>query len=217
MLLAKEIPNYGMKCSTELEHNIATLIAEENITRVVETGSYVGIGTTKAVLKGFRLLGLEYEFISIEVNPDYYKQAVANNLGTNATFLNGLSIPRYLEPIDISFDGVPDNIIVDHLSHQYEKYRTEINFNVPDDLLAVACRINPELIILDSAGHLGYIELQYTLKLMAGKSYYLILDDIGHVKHYHSMQFINERPDEFEVIWQSPDDELHRSAIIKVK
>jgi hypothetical protein len=217
MLLANTIKGYGMKCSKELEHNITTLIVEENITKVVETGSYLGLGTTKAVLKGMKLLDLEYEFISIEVNPEYHKQAVNNNIGSSATFLNGLSIPRHLEPIDISFDGVPDNIIVDHLSHNYEKYRSEIKYNVPDDMLAVACRINPELIILDSAGHIGYIELQYVLGLMNGKSYWLILDDIGHVKHYYSMQYIKERPDEFDVVWESSDDELHRSAIIKVK
>jgi len=105
---------------------------------------------------------------------------------------------------------------VDHLSNQYENYRTEIKHNVPDDMLAVACRINPELIILDSAGHLGFIELQYTLGLMSGKSFYLVLDDIGHVKHYHSMEYIRSMPNQFEIIWESSTDELHRSAIIKV-
>jgi len=216
MLLASTIKNYGMSCATELQHNITTLIAEETITRVVETGTYLGLGTTKAVLKGMKLHAMDFEFISIEVNPNHHKQASANNIGSGAIFWNGLSIPRAIEPIDISFD-VPANIIVDHTSENYDLYKQELIFDVPDNLLERACKIDPELVILDSAGHIGFIEFKYLLSLMAGKEYWLILDDTGHVKHYHSLQYIKAMPEQFDLIWESDEDELHRSAIIKVK
>lgn len=214
MLIANQLKGYGMSCSTDLQHNITTLIAEETITRVVETGTYLGLGTTKAVLKGMKLHGMEFEFVSIEVNPHTHKQAVANNIGSGVAILNGLSIPRALEPINISFD-VPENIIVDHVD--LNNYKQELIFDVPDNLLQKACDINPELVILDSAGHIGFIEFKYLLSLMKDKEYWLILDDTGHVKHYHSLQYIKEMPEQFELIWESPEDELHRAAIIKVK
>jgi hypothetical protein len=214
MRIAKDIKGYGMTCSTELQHNIATLIAEETITRVVETGSYLGLGTTKAVLKGMKLHGMDYEFISIEVNPDHHAQAEANNIGTKVQFLNGLSIPKILEPVNITFD-VPDHVIVDHAPGEYHKYLNETKHRVPDDMLKKACKIKPELVILDSAGYVGFIEFKYLMELIPSDPFWLVLDDIGHVKHYTTMMFIKEHPERFEVIWESSDDELHRAAIIK--
>lgn len=220
MRIASEIPNYGMSCATDLQHHITTLVGQEVLTKVIETGTYLGLGTTKAVLKGMRIHEMEFDFISIEVNPEHFRQAIANNIGVDGLhLLHGLSIPKSKLPIDTTFN-VPDHVIVDHQAPVRAKmYHKEVNFNVDDCLLKRAIDSmggEPELIILDSAGHIGLIEFKYMMELMNGKEFWLVLDDIGHVKHYESFEIIQSNPEKFDIIWQSDPGEIHRSAIIKV-
>lgn len=217
MLIAENIKGYTMTCSTELEHNITSLIANETITKVIETGTYLGMGTTKAVLKGFKIHGFDANLISIEVNPEFHAQAMYNNRGEmGLDLLNGLSIPRSMRPTSITFD-VPDNIIVDYTDKdRVKKYSDEIDFEVEDCLLERAVNAfdgKPELVILDSAGHIGLIEFKYLMSLVGDEPFWLILDDTGHVKHYNTLQLIKSMP-EHTIIWES--DELHKAAIIKI-
>jgi len=217
MLLASNIPDYGMTCTTELQHQITSLIIQENITRVIETGSFLGLGTTKAVLKGLTQLGLDYKFISIEVNPSFYKQAKANNIGTQVQFINALSIPRSLEPINFTTEGLPDYVIIDHEDDKaLENYKQEINFKVPDSMLSLAVELKPELVILDSVGHCGLIEFKYLMTLLPHHEFYLVLDDINHVKHYQTMLLVESMPEKFEILWRTEKDLSHQAAIIKV-
>lgn len=208
---------YTMSATTELQHHITTLIAQETITKVVETGTYLGNGTTKAVLKGMRIHGFVYDFYSIECNPRHYREAIKNNAGQKVEFVLGKSLPKSLEPIDLSFD-VPENVFIDFTpATREEKYREEINFDVPDDRLGFILKdFKPELVILDSAGNLGLSEFKYLTELLKDHSYYLILDDIQHIKHYYSMEIVKSQPETYEVIWESEQDELHRAAIIRV-
>lgn len=220
MRIASEIPNYGTEVAEDLRSKIVELIYSETITKVVETGTYKGTGTTRAVLEGMMKHGFDYEFYSIEVNPKYASEATLNNIHAKGlTVLNGLSIGRPHLPIDTTFAGVPDHIIVDHHPENRQKlYNKEIQFAVPDHMLTYAVtRLNnePELVILDSAGHMGLIEFKYLMELLPHHSFYLALDDIGHVKHYKSFELIKSNPEKFEVLWES--DIAHKSAIIKVK
>jgi len=213
MRLAKDIKGYKMTSTSEFNHNLTTLIAQETITRVIETGSYLGNGTTKAVLKGFKLHDFEYKFISLEVNPEYYKSALANNIGSGILFINALSVPRKMIPVSITIDA-PDYVIVDHLN--LSNYSNEIQYDVPDSMLNLAVELKPELVILDSAGHLGLIEFNYLMSLLPSHEFYLALDDINHIKHYHTMELIKQNQDKFQIIWQSQTDQDHQSSIIQV-
>ena len=56
------------------------------------------------------------------------------------------------------------------------------------------------LIILDSAAGIGFYEFLQVKKLMGNKKYYLVLDDIDHLKHYRSWQHIENNPEEFKLI-----------------
>ena len=56
------------------------------------------------------------------------------------------------------------------------------------------------LIILDSAAGIGFYEFLQVKKTMAQKSYYLVLDDIDHLKHFRSRLYIQNNPQEFELI-----------------
>lgn len=218
MRIASEIPNYGMSCATDLKHNITTLVGEEVITKVIETGTFQGLGTTKAVLNGMRAHGMEYDFISLEPNPEHYRQALANNIGASGLhILNGYSIKKEMVPTDFTFD-VPAHIIVDHKEKDRDAlYRKELSFNVDYDLLPHAINAFnglPELVILDSAGAVGFIEFKYLMSLLPTHEFWLVLDDIRHVKHYNSFEVIKSTPEKFQIYWESEGD--HASAIIKV-
>ncbi len=48
------------------------------------------------------------------------------------------------------------------------------------------------LVLLDSAGGIGYLEFQLVMKIMDGRSFFLILDDIHHLKHFRSYKTVKE-------------------------
>ncbi len=60
---------------------------------------------------------------------------------------------------------------------------------------------NP-IILLDSAGGVGFLEFQTVLKLMGNKPYYLILDDVHHLKHFRSLKHIKNNS-AFEILEQN--------------
>lgn len=56
------------------------------------------------------------------------------------------------------------------------------------------------LIILDSAAGIGFYEFTQVMKEMENKSFILVLDDIHHLKHFRSKEFIKQNPEKFEMI-----------------
>lgn len=192
---------------------ISTIIREHKCKRIVETGSYLGEGTTKAIR---REMTPDMEVYSIEVNPEYHSIAIENNLNSGIYFVNGLSVPRPQLPVDTTFN-VPNHIIVDHYpKHRNDLYRKEVAFNVPDCLLKVVLEkwdYKPDFVILDSAGHLGLIEFKYLMS-MVKSGFFLALDDTNHVKHYETLQYCLSHPEKFKIIFQT--DEKFGSVIIKV-
>ncbi|OQA11995.1 MAG: hypothetical protein BWY67_00582 [Bacteroidetes bacterium ADurb.Bin397] len=218
MLIAEEVCKHGMSSTGEFASELTKLIADKGIIKVIETGTYLGQGTTKAVLDGMALHKKPFHFISIEVNPSFADQARKNTgkvLGLD--IWNGLSIPHSMKPTSLTWD-YPDHVIVDHQpNHRNALYIAELNHHVPDDMLKKAVEFmdgRPQLVILDSAGHIGSIEFQYLQSLTKG-SYFLALDDTNHVKHYHSMELIRSSPEKFEILFETSDK--FGSAIIHVK
>jgi hypothetical protein len=66
-------------------------------------------------------------------------------------------------------------------------------FHAGEDLLAKwLCEFKSfdPLIVLDSAGGIGYLEFSTVLKVMEGHPYLLLLDDICHLKHFRSYNYI---------------------------
>ena len=50
------------------------------------------------------------------------------------------------------------------------------------------------LIVLDSAGGIGWLEFQIVRETLGNQSYHILLDDINHVKHFRSYQAIQKDP-----------------------
>lgn len=70
----------------------------------------------------------------------------------------------------------------------------EASFVVPYDFLGICLHYsagNADLIVLDSSGHLGFIEFNYILSLLRSPCIF-VLDDTRHVKHFHSLKRIKE-------------------------
>ena len=56
----------------------------------------------------------------------------------------------------------------------------------------------PDFVLLDSGGHMGYVEFRYALPLIHGPCY-IALDDIYHVKHHRSFRELQNDP-RFELV-----------------
>jgi len=205
----------GTKIETESDfsRSIQRLFEKIRPKKIIETGTYLGTGTTTIIAETLRGLGLENQsmFYTIEVNPEYYSRAKehlsANSF--NITALNGLSIPRSVLPnmeqirkstvTNVKFD----DIFIDHKPDvRAELYYRETNFeNVPDNLLYLCLKsfnFKPDFVLLDSAGHMGHIEFKYLIEHLKGDCY-IALDDIYHIKHHESFRKIQSDP-RFKVI-----------------
>jgi hypothetical protein len=50
------------------------------------------------------------------------------------------------------------------------------------------------LVLLDSAGGVGFLEFKTVLQILEGSSFFIILDDIHHLKHFRSYAHIKSDP-----------------------
>lgn len=187
--------------------------------RIIETGTYLGTGTTRVITETLRDLGVAGAvFHSIEINPQHFTQAKANLRAAGlADFVNlqrGLSVPRQMLPtvaqIEASTVRQPeyDDIFVDHReARRAGLYFAETNFSdCPDDLLGrclSAFDNQPDFVLLDSGGHMGFIEFQYLIQRLAAPCL-IALDDIHHIKHHKSLQFMRRDP-RFELVVESKE------------
>jgi hypothetical protein len=190
----------------------------------IETGTFLGTGSTRFVAECMRRTGRPKSFVTMEVNFQNWCRAV-NNL-RHFAFVHcvwgcSVEIEQGLE--FIANDDMIQNhteyqdIYIDTLSNPGRFYADElrgiINFADGDKdpasvvgkerlwmgegLLARyldAHRDQTPLVILDSAGGIGLLEFNITSSLMKGNEYLLLLDDAHHVKHYRSLMAIKKDP-----------------------
>jgi len=183
------------------------IIKETKPRKIIETGTYLGEGTTTVIASAVRDFNIDLEkFYSIEVNPQYFRSAYIHlrNLGLLefVTLENGLSIYRKQLPNrdkirEMFLDTIwPDYVYIDHNKDiRVNKYFEETNFgDVPEGLL-ITCleklEQTPDLVLLDSGGHVGELEFDTLIPMLKGPCI-IALDDIYHVKHYNSLVKIKE-------------------------
>lgn len=205
----------SVEADTQFEAELRKLFRKIRPTKIIETGTYLGQGTTAIIWRALQDLKINADFTTIEVNPFYYHQAILyfehNRMQIKAEL--GLSIPRLILPnkeqIADKFvsNKEYEGIYYDFNEHERaELYFRETNFPVPDNLLYDAVyqyEFTPDFVLLDSSGHIGFIEFEYLINLIRGDCY-LMLDDIYHCKHYKSLQKIKSDP-HFEIIVESPE------------
>ena len=200
-------------------NNITDIFNKFKPSKIIETGTYLGTGTTAIIAEALRNLSIkDAKFYSIEVNPENYLEAKKNlterGLIGYVNLLNGVSIPRTLLPSieDIESTTVNsvqyDDIFVDHKeTERTVLYFSETNFpDVRDDLLGEKLRefnYKPDFILLDSAGSMGFIEFRYLVNKLKGDCI-IALDDIYHIKHHKSFRFMQSDP-RFRILGSSKE------------
>lgn len=174
---------------------------------MVESGTYIGLGSTQmlAKVKPRRLITIESDF-------ENYQEAVANL--AQYDFVEpywGLSVNReealaFIHQNDYSGDFYVDseNPIAFYTKEVAVKCYKE---NLLTELLTPLADSNP-LILLDSAGGIGFLEYSIVRQIMQNKPHTLILDDTHHVKHYRS------RIDALTVYNVLYDDQKHGRCIL---
>lgn len=202
---------------SDFARSIREIFTQYRPTKIIETGTYLGTGTTSVIASTLRQLGLnDTRFYSIEVNPQNIAQAQYNltqaGLAPFVRLCHGLSVPRSILPTveqieescvrNIEFD----DIFVDHREHNRATlYYQETNFDgVEEDLLGKALKAfddRPDFVILDSAGHMGFVEFSYLLEKLKGPCI-IALDDVYHIKHHKSFSRLKRDP-RFQVLADS--------------
>lgn len=176
--------------------------------KIVETGTFMGTGSTTIIARALKKFDYGAQFYSIECNPAFVNAAhthlIREGLRDYVQLLQGLSIPRKMLPsrdeILQWLDTMPRHLFDDlQRERQAADYVNETSYDGPDDLLRQVVVSNfggeLDLALLDSAGYLGHIEFKYLLSLLKPETEVIfILDDaINHVKHYHSRAYLKER------------------------
>jgi hypothetical protein len=177
--------DYTIQLNTlEFRSVVKELTAE--VDEVIETGTFHGDGSTRI----FADTG-KYVF-TIECN--YNNFVISNqNLATyeNVCVLHGLSLSK----ADLIKGLLNESFDLDvTYDSKYPKsfYMREISQNVVvDNALELLCNNDrKQLIFLDSAGGVGYLEYLWVMNLpneyLMNKI--LMLDDINHIKHYRSVK-----------------------------
>lgn len=186
---------------------IEELIITHQIEQIIETGSFDGLGSTKI----FAETGLSVK--SLECNYAHYLTAKQNlSEYPNAEIINGFSLNKQLMIDFIKNDGFLDdeeyykqnNILSDNKNNK-KFYTWELKNNsektLDDILLKLIDNDKNQLIFLDSAGGVGYLEFKevFKIKKQYVKNKLILLDDVFHIKHHRSHKFLIENNIPFEI------------------
>lgn len=184
---------------------------------LIETGTYLGRGSTTAICRALADNGLhQAQFVSIEANTTFYAQALEwfRSQRMNVVALRGLSVRRSSLPtrrqIQEQFveNKVPGIFYDYEDSNRADMYLQESRFPGDDALLYKTLREfnwRPDFVLLDSAGHLGMLEFKELNELVVpDHGYLLMLDDTNHCKHLRTLQIIRHSPD-WEILTESDE------------
>jgi hypothetical protein len=187
-----------------------------DISVVIETGTHKGTGSTKFLAETLAPEVLH----TVEVNLECFIEAKKNlarfpfvrpHWGCTVGIEHALrwmqNDPALLHP-----ENYPD-VWIDFMDDPIGNYSSEVRGSSKfrdypgwegEDLLSTLLsmyRDERPLIVLDSAGGMGWLEFQIMESCMMGLDYTLLLDDVKHVKHFRSLAWIENAKD-FELIDQ---------------
>lgn len=194
---------------SEFACRIGELFDQFTPRRIIETGTFLGEGTTKIIASLLKLKqARDTQFFSIECSAQNLATARKNlareGLTAFVDLIHGISVPRRLLPSselirEKYVETIEEaEIFVDHEEIvRVQRYFQETNFRgIPDDRLGFVLDLfenSPDFVLLDSGGHMGNIEFNYLINRLSAPCY-IALDDINHVKHRRSFLQIQRDP-----------------------
>lgn len=241
--LAMKLYSAAPKASITMiqDEKLSRLLAEMSsvipITHVLETGTHVGLGSTRFIAEILSLQPVPPQrFVTIEANYRSWRRAVANlKKFPFVTPLWGLSTSRQEALRFIRDDPALQNhreypdVFIDDVQDPVKFYSSEIagrlggnsrnpletirqfvdrrRFYAGEDLLAKwleAFRSHRPLIVLDSAGGVGYLEFKIVQRQMIAHPHFLLLDDICHLKHFRSVEHVHGNG-QFEILGENKE------------
>jgi len=213
-----------------LRQHLVELIARYRLDVAIETGTFLGLGSTRFIADAFLQVAPPKRLVTVEVNFANWCRAKANlrpypfidcRWGLSVALDRALEFLQHDEML-LNHQRYPD-IYIDNISDPVAAYSRELRgqaeelermplagrssdiaFNGKDYLfdgedvlsrLLQAHAGHTPLIVLDSAGGVGFLEFQIVLEKMAGKPFAILLDDSHHIKHYRSLQHIRGTAD----------------------
>jgi len=172
------------------------IILEVNPKIVVETGTLRGKGSTRIIANALLQLDHVATFFTIEVNPSRWDEIKENtnrylqNDKIDLKLICGLSVPRIMLP---TLEEIEQMLLEKSCKFDAKRFYNDVNQDVPDDWLGVILRMYvPDVIFLDSAGHMGFIEFNYVMQYMSKHPFILILDDVSTIKHWKTVEVLKE-------------------------
>lgn len=212
--------NIGMLHDEAIIDTLNNFVKDHTIDVIIETGTNLGLGSTKMLAEAFK--NKDIELHTIEVNYPIFLQAKENlKKYSSVTCHYGCSsgIKEAIDFIEkddaiLFHENYPDYFI-DSTSEPVKFYTKEIrgildlnrgkisrlkSFFKPtlkENLLPSLIEKNKNknlLIVLDSAGGTGKLEFEITKKSLIQKSFHVLLDDTHHLKHFRSIQEIKSDP-----------------------
>jgi hypothetical protein len=187
--------SYGIELSKDPEFEKVVRSLIDQVDEVIETGTYHGDGSTMI------FAGTGKPVKTIECN-GFRVNIARDNLEKfpNVEVIHAHSLPveemaEFIKKDDIYERDV--DIEVDGLGHSKELYMDEIGYVTEKDnvLWELINNDKKQIIFLDSAGGVGWMEFKYVMALSPEflKNKILMLDDIQHVKHYRSVLWLENQ------------------------
>jgi len=219
---------------------IESIINNNDINYIVESGTYIGTGSTRTIsdilakttknLKKFYTIEVDntffrkakknlkkYSFVEpiwgISVDPEVAinfvnsDEAIVNHQKYPDVFIDTLINPVefYTNEIKGQFSRLSVKpTLWDRIFKQKTLSEEKFQKNVFKDLLPKIKNSNP-IILLDSAGGIGWLEFKTVMEYMRNDPFIIILDDIHHLKHFRSLEYI-ENSEKFTIINKSIQD-----------
>lgn len=229
----QEYPHQSVSMSkdTLFKQVLTDLFSVNQISYIIETGTWLGTGSTQTLASSFPKAHPPKIYYTIEGNLTFHIIAHFNLRkwpfvkplwGDTVAKDKALAFIKEDEALK-NHECYPD-VFIDTLDNPIQFYTNEIEGKLgknaiisvvdwfgetflsrPQDLLYQLVnkhRDDKPLILLDSAGGIGWLEYQVVRDTLGQRPYWLILDDIHHLKHFRSLADVQSRSD-FRIISHS--------------
>ena len=187
---------------------IVDLVQRDDVSTIVEIGTWNGLGTTRCVLHGLRQSNKKnFMFISLECNKNMYNEALLNNkdnISENVCLKLGRIVD--VNKLDTWFD-------INALSSEQATWLAQDKIwlnEVPYVLDEIPDAI--DLLILDGGEFSTYLEWH----ILKDRVKYVALDDTGALKCAKIRQEIIDGND-FEILEDDPSGSRYGMMVAKVK